>query len=201
MTIEWPRRLAEEQAGWAATQTEALGVLRRIAARPGPSVAGAAFELLGPDVPLVDAAFRSTLRAVERFEAAEHRRLAPVLRVLVVEHEDQLERMYAALRTGRTAASADVVAAADRGLHGLSCSPADRCAAAAAAVEAHEVELQLKQAALAQIDEGALEGVVQTLLVAWGAQPGLGAAHAVEAALDAQRGLERALAGLGRVRK
>lgn len=197
--VEWERRLAEERAGWASTQAEALGVLRRIATPPAPSVAGAASELLGgSDVPLVDGRFRATLLAAEDREAAEYAALAPRLRELTEEHEEQLERMYAALRAGRAAArAAGVMAASERGPHGLMCSAADRCAAAAAAVTAHELELQLKEGALTEIERGAEERVLQTVLAMWDSQPMLAEARAVETGMAEQRTLERAL-GSGR---
>jgi hypothetical protein len=199
MAAEWERRLAEERAGWASTQAAAVGVLQRIAAPPVPSVAGAASELLGgSDVPLVDGRFRVMLLAAEDCEAAEYAALAPRLRELTNEHEVQLEHMYGALRAGRDAARvAGVMAASERGPQGLMCSVADHCAAAAAAVAAHELELQLKEGALAEIERGADELVLQTLLAMWSSQPMLAEARAVEAGMAEQRTLERAL-GSGR---
>jgi hypothetical protein len=191
---EWERRLAEERAGWETTQAEAVGILRQIITQPAPSIAGAASELLGgSDVPLVDSRFRSTLLAAEEQEAAEHAALAPRLRELTEEHEEQLERMYAALRAGRAAASAaGVMAASDRGPHSLMCSIADHCAAAAAVITAYELELQLKEEALAEIERGAEERVLQTLLVTWSSQPMLAEAWAVDSGMAEQRALQRA---------
>eukprot|EP00967_Tisochrysis_lutea_P155902 scaffold313000_cov36-Tisochrysis_lutea.AAC.2 len=181
------RLLAEERAGWSAAHAEAVGLLRQIAAAPPPTAIGAASELLGASAHLVDAQFRSTIRVAEQREAATHAHLKEKLRERIEEHEQQLERMYAALVAFREfVGTVGPVVASERGPHGLSCSLADRCTAAASIVEAHEAELQFKWSSLNQIEQGVDDHIIQTLLIAWSLQPMTAEASAVEAAMDEQ---------------
>ncbi|EOD40706.1 hypothetical protein EMIHUDRAFT_466461, partial [Emiliania huxleyi CCMP1516] len=200
----WQRLLDDGRSRWAETFAESLAVVRGIAAQPPPSAAGSVYELLGPGVSLADADFAAEIADAEAREAAQRAALVPKLERLVEEHERQLQSMYAAVQASRASVRGlGAAVAVDRGPLGLSCSAADQSAAAAATVEAYELEFQLKAAALVRLTKltgraggraGGSEDAAEAnaLVTSWEAQPMLQPAESIDMALEEQRELERA---------
>ena len=109
-----------------------------------------------------------------------------------------LNEMHAAVEAARAAAQRLPLAdAADRGPHGLSLSPADRCAALAAPLRAYEAELALKRAicnALCSRKQPRLSAEeAHALLLAWESQPLLEPVEAMRQGYAAQVALEAVL--------
>ena len=109
-----------------------------------------------------------------------------------------LNEMHAAVEAARAAAQRLPLAdAADRGPHGLTLSPADRCAALAAPLRAYEAELALKRAicnALCSRKQPRLSAdEAHALLLAWESQPLLEPVEAMRQGYAAQVALEAVL--------
>jgi hypothetical protein len=134
--------------------------------------------------------------------AAPRRRLCgraqEQLRSQLDELDAVLDEMHAAVEAARAAAQRLPLAdAADRGPHGLSLSPADRCAALAAPLRAYEAELALKRAicnALCSRKQPRLSAEeAHALLLAWESQPLLEPVEAMRQGYAAQVALEAVL--------
>ena len=182
---------AAAQSYWGETHEEAVCHLRCFVAElSSPLTPPTAEDLLG--VGVAPEMLRNITGAMAR-RGAQAGASLPELETCVLKHAGLLDQMYQLVRCARTAAS-DLApeVAADRGPCGQRRSPADRCATLAAPLRAYEVELQFKQAALATLRERPSMAEVQTLLIAWEAQPSLEPLRAMTAGLEHQEQLEAA---------
>ena len=179
-----PAVLAEATAleeRWRVIHRESLATLRQVCAQSDAgSVLEPGFLAELPSIAL------QGLREAEAWAREEHGASVARLREQVCAHEVLLEDMYAALRQARAdVAALGQAAAADRGEHGLGCSPADRCSALATTLRAYEAELQLKQTSTRSLRLGMPAAELQALLVAWELQPQLESVDAMRAGLAA----------------
>ena len=177
---------------WRALHAESLATLRQVVSQPSSRSHGGGASLESAFLAALPAVALDGLREAEALAREEHGATVVQLYELVAAHEALLEEMYAVLREARAGvAMLSPESAADRGVHGLGLSPADRCAALATVLRAYEADLQMKQAAARRVgDGGAPAAEMQALLVAWELQPMLEPADAMRAGLEAQEALE-----------
>ena len=181
-----PATLIEQ---WQDIHRESLAPIRTVAARPASissSSATLAAARLPPGTVKQEATLAPCAELVELSAIHSH----------LNELETILNDMYIYVR----AAQADVATlhpdfAADRGDSGLAMSPADRCTALAAALNAYEAELAMKRRVLTALsaDTPLPSGQIHSLLAVWEHQPFLSLSHSISEGATAQAVVDAAL--------
>jgi len=181
--MELPADWCGLEASWQAVHAESLATLRQVSRSQGPSLEAAFLATLPAQV-------LEGLREAVALESEGLGAAIALLRELVTAHEVLLEEMYDISRQERAdVAKLSPERAADRGEHGLSCSPADRISALSTALRAYEAELQVKQDAANAVRVGMPAPEMQALLISWEAQPMLEPVEALRAGLESQMAL------------
>jgi hypothetical protein len=197
-----PPPLSPLERRWQDAHAVATAAARALAAslaaspHDGSSAAVDAAARLPPGT--LDAAALAAAIGRRRHAAASAAVPEEQLRSQLDELDAVLDEMHAAVEAARAAAQRLPLAdAADRGPHGLSLSPADRCAALAAPLRAYEAELALKRAicnALCSRKQPRLSAEeAHALLLAWESQPLLEPVEAMRQGYAAQVALEAVL--------